>query len=55
MTKNEEALEKFGLWYDYCIEAGLEPEKVIDDFGLKLLVTEDDFNIYEKGCEALGI
>jgi len=37
----EAAFEKFSKWYEECIEAGIEPEKIIERMGGMILITDE--------------
>jgi hypothetical protein len=36
------ALDMFSKWYEFCLENGLEPEIVVENFGEMLLITNAD-------------
>ena len=40
--KHDEALDMFSKWYEKCLENGLEPEKIVEDFGEVILITEPE-------------
>jgi len=48
----EAALEEFEAWYEKCLDAGIEPEVVVEAVGeMKLLVNQEQVDAYERGCE----
>ena len=42
MPPSEIAAELFSKWYEYCLEHGIEPEQVVEDFGEMLLITNSE-------------
>lgn len=38
----EKAAELFDDWYQFCLENGVEPEKVVEAYGEMLLITDSD-------------
>jgi len=40
--KKEEAFDKFGEWYEECLENGIEPEEIVAMMGDMALVTNPD-------------
>lgn len=47
------ALEMFTKWYEFCLDNGLEPEVVVENFGEVLLITKPD--LVEKVKDFLDI
>jgi len=41
-NKKELAAQMFSDWYNYCLENGVEPEEIVEEFGEMLLVTNSD-------------
>ena len=41
-NKRQVATEMFSDWYNYCLENGVEPEEVVEEFGEMLLVTNSE-------------
>ena len=36
----DRAEEMFDEWYQFCLENGVEPEKVVENYGEMMLVTD---------------
>lgn len=48
----QSAADEFEAWYEKCVEAGIQPEDVVESIGeMKLLVNQDQIDAYERGCE----
>jgi hypothetical protein len=41
-NKRQVAAEMFSDWYNYCLENGVEPEEVVEEFGEMLLITDSE-------------
>jgi hypothetical protein len=41
-NKKQVASEMFSEWYNFCLENGVEPEEVVEEFGDLLLVTDSE-------------
>lgn len=39
-TKQDEAIRLFSEWYEFCLENGVEPESVVENFGEMKLITD---------------
>jgi hypothetical protein len=45
-TTQDEATRMFSEWYEYCLEKGIEPESIVENYGEMKLIT--DIDIIEK-------
>lgn len=42
LNKKQIAAEMFSEWYEYCLDNGIEPEEIVEDFGEMMLVTDSE-------------
>ena len=47
----DDAFEEFEEWYEKCLDSGLEPEAIVNQMGIKLIVNQEQIVLYEKFVE----
>lgn len=48
-NQKEIAAKLFAEWYEYCLESGIMPEQIVEEFGeMRLLTTEDELEKFNK-------
>lgn len=41
-NKKQIAAEMFSEWYEYCLDNGIEPDEIVEDFGEIMLITDPE-------------